>query len=54
MFAAWAIANKCKTAFVEPSSAMTVVMAFSKDFKERISDGFMSLLISSNTAAPAA
>ncbi|CAB4701399.1 unannotated protein [freshwater metagenome] len=35
--ASWAMASKCRTAFVEPPSAITIVIAFSKAFLVKIS-----------------
>ena len=43
-FASLAIANKCKTALVDPPSAMTTVIAFSRDFFVTISLGLRSFL----------
>ncbi len=40
-FAACAMASRCSTAFVEPPSAMTTVMAFSNAFLVRMSSGLM-------------
>ena len=51
--AAFAIAKICNTALVEPPSAITMVMAFSKASLVMISLGFISCLSNSNTAAPA-
>src|ERR1700723_4201564 len=48
-----AIANRCSTALVEPPSAITTVIAFSKDLPERIWRGVMLRLIRLTTAAPA-
>jgi hypothetical protein len=42
ILAVLAIPNKCNTALVEPPNATTTVNAFSKDFFERMSDGFIS------------
>ena len=53
MSAALAIASRCSTALVDPSSAMQTVMAFSKDSRERMSEGLMPRSISRATAAPA-
>ena len=52
-FASRAIASRCNTALVEPPSAMTTVIAFSKASRVMMSSGFRSLRISSITAAPA-
>ncbi len=43
--ASCAIASRCSTAFVEPPSAMTVVIAFSKASLLRMSDGLMPRLM---------
>ena len=53
-FAAWAMASRCSTALVEPPSAMTTVMAFSKAFFVRMSSGRDAALAACpRTAAPA-
>src|ERR1700676_1975396 len=51
--AALAIASRCRTALVEPPSAMATVMAFSKASLVMISEGRIPRLTSSTTAAPA-
>ena len=51
--ASFAIANKCKTAFVEPPNAMTTVIAFSNASRVRISRGLISFSIKFMTASPA-
>ena len=53
-FAEWAMASRWSTALVEPPSAMTTVMAFSKASRVMISSGRMPRLSSSSTARPAA
>ena len=52
-FAAWAMASKCSTAFVEPSSAITTVIAFSNASLLKISDGRMPFANRFTTAVPA-
>ena len=47
------MASRCSTALVEPPSAMTTVMAFSKAFFVRMSSGRMPCLSISTTHAPA-
>ena len=51
--AEWAIASKCNTAFVEPSSAILMVIAFSKASRLRMSLGLIPRLMRLCTAAPA-
>ena len=51
--AAWAIARRWRTALVEPSSAVTRVMAFSKASIDRMSEGLMPSAMRRATAAPA-
>ena len=51
--ASWAIAIKCSTAFVDPPSAITIDIAFSKASFVIISLGFKSRLIKLLTAFPA-
>ena len=48
-----AIAIKCKTAFVEPPSAMTITIALRKDFGVIISHGFKSIFSNSKRYFPA-
>jgi hypothetical protein len=48
-----AIAIKCKTAFVEPPSAMTITIALRRDFRVIISRGFKSIFSNSNMYFPA-
>ena len=48
-----AIAIKCKTAFVEPPSAMTITIALRKDFGVIISRGFKSIFSNSKMYFPA-
>src|SRR3989338_4187524 len=50
---ACAMANKCSTAFVDPPSAVTTVIAFSKALSVMISLGRISFLIKFITALPA-
>ena len=51
--ASWAIAGKCKAAFVEPPVAATIAAAFSNAFKVTISLGYgPPFLINSTTASP--
>ena len=52
-FAAWAMARRCRTAFVEPPRAMTTVMAFSNAFRVMMSRGKTPLFRRLSTAAPA-
>ena len=52
-FAACAIASRCSTALVDPLSAMTTVIAFSKASRVRICDGVMPAFTSRTTALPA-
>src|SRR5580692_7973500 len=47
------MASKCRTAFVEPPSEMTTVMAFSNAFLVRMSSGLMPSSNILTTAAPA-
>lgn len=54
MLAAWAMARRWSTAFVEPPRAVITVMAFSKDFFVRMSEGLISFSNNFNTARPAA
>ena len=51
--ASWAIASRCSTALVDPPSAITVVMAFSKASLLRMSDGLIPRLTSATTPSPA-
>ena len=51
--AALAMASRCSTALVEPSSAVTTVMAFSNASKQRMSDGLMPACTSRAAACPA-
>ena len=53
MPAAWAIPKRCRTAFVDPSSAIDTVMAFSKDSLHRMSLGLIPNLMRFRTAVPA-
>ena len=46
------MANKCKTAFVEPPKAVIKTIAFSKDFLEIMSKGFKSKSIRFFIAIP--
>jgi hypothetical protein len=52
-FAAFAIASRCSTAFVEPPSAITTVMAFSNALRVMMSSGFNPSRSKFTTAAPA-
>ena len=52
--ASWAMARRCKTAFVEPPKAITTVIAFSRACLVIISLGFIPKLIKLLTASPAA
>src|SRR5690554_8064095 len=47
------MANKCKTALVDPPQAITRVMAFSKALRVMISLGFISLSNNQRIACPA-
>ena len=51
--ASWAIAKRCRTAFVEPPSAIKMVMAFSNAFFVKISRVVIPFAIKLTTAAPA-
>ncbi len=51
--ASCAIASRCSTAFVDPPSAMTAVIAFSKASRVRIREGVIPRSSSRTTAAPA-
>jgi hypothetical protein len=53
ILAVLAIANKCKTAFVEPPNTTTTVKAFSKAFLDNMSDGFMFFSNSTFKYSPA-
>ena len=50
--ASWAIASRCNTALVDPPSAITVVIAFSKAFLVKISRVVIPKRIKLTTASP--
>ncbi len=54
MPASWAMAGRCRTAFVDPPIAQATAMAFSKARRVMMSDGRISLSSSPTTASPEA